>query len=86
MTDLRILVKDCGFTNEDRMIRDAIVLRARHDQVKEKCLDEGNALTLEKLVSIGQNYETSHDSLKVIGGNDDGSKRDVKESECRQMP
>ena len=33
VTDLKILVKDCGYTDEDRMVRDAIVLRSLHEQV-----------------------------------------------------
>ena len=41
--------------------------------MQEKCLDEGNDLTLEKAIRIGQNYEASHASLKVIGG-EEGAK------------
>ena len=40
-------------------------------QVQEKCLDEGDKLTLEKAIQIGQNHETSHASLKVIGDDED---------------
>ena len=58
VTDLKILVKACGYQNEDRMIRDAILLHAREPKVREKCMDEGNDLTLAKAIEIGQNYET----------------------------
>ena len=50
VTDLKILVKDCEFKEEDRMVRDAIVLRSYYPQVQEKFLDEGDKLTLEKAI------------------------------------
>ena len=67
VTDLRRLVKDCGFGQmEDRMLRDAIVLRAYHAKVREKCLDKGDELTLQMAVTYGQSYEASRQSLKMI--------------------
>jgi hypothetical protein len=63
---LRILVKDCGYAESDRMMRDAIVLRAQHDTVREKCLDEGDALTLDKAIQIGQNQEAAQESMRAI--------------------
>ena len=48
MTDLKVLVKDCGYKDEERMVRDAIVFRCKYTKVREKCIDSGDALTLEK--------------------------------------
>ena len=47
-------------------------------QVQEKCLDEGDKLTLEKAIQIGQNHETSHASLKVIGDDEDAKVHAVR--------
>ena len=66
VTDLKILVKACGYQEEDRMIRDAIVLRARETVVREKCLDKGDELTLAKAIQIGQNQETAKESMKAM--------------------
>ena len=66
VTELRVLVRDCGYAEPERMLRDAIVLRSSHDQVREKCLDKGNDLTLAKAIQIGQDYEASQESMKVI--------------------
>ena len=63
---LRVLIKDCGFAEEERMLRDAIVLRSHSATVREKCLDKGNELTLEKAIQIGQNHEASQESMRVI--------------------
>ena len=71
VTDLRLLVKDCGYSDEDRMIRDAIVLNAQSTTVREKCLDKGDELTLDVAIRIGQSHEMSQDSLKVIGTDED---------------
>ena len=61
VTDLKILVKACGYQNEDRMIRDAIVLHAREPKVREKCMDEGN------------DYEEVQESLKAISQKDEAN-------------
>ena len=66
VTDLRLLVKDCGYTDEDRMLRDAIVMNAHSTIVQEKCLEKGDDLTLDMVIRIGQSHEMSQDSLKVI--------------------
>ena len=42
VTDLKIIVKDCGYQEEERMVRDAIVFRCKHPKVREKCLDLRN--------------------------------------------
>ena len=52
VTNLKILVKDCGYQEEERMVRDAIVFRCKHSKVREKCLDLADDLTLEKAVRI----------------------------------
>ena len=35
VTDLKILVKDCGYQEEERMVRDAIVFRCKHTKVRK---------------------------------------------------
>ena len=64
VTDLRILVKDCGYQEEDCMVRDAIVFRCKHVKVREKCLNLADTLTLEKAIEIGRIHETNLSSLK----------------------
>ena len=66
VTDLKILVKECGYQENERMLGDAIVLGARQPAVREKCIDKGDELTLEMAITTGQNEETSRESLKVI--------------------
>ena len=67
VTDLRRLIQDCGYGDqEDRMLRDAIVLRAYHAKVREKCLDKGDDLTLQMAITYGQSYEASSQSMKMI--------------------
>ena len=71
VTDLKILVKDCGSQEEERMVRDAIVFRCKHPKVHEKCLDQADALTCEKAIEIGQNYETNLSSLRKLASDED---------------
>ena len=53
VTDLKVLVKDCGYQEEERMVRDAIVFCCKHPKVREKCLDQADTLTCEKAIEIG---------------------------------
>ena len=78
VTDLRILVKDCGYVEENSMLRDAIVLRSSHAAVREKFLEKGDDLTLEMANGIGQNYETSQESMRAIGIDEDPTVHEVK--------
>lgn len=75
VTDLKLLIKDCNYQEEERMLRDAIVVKALSQIVREKCLNEGDTLTLAKAIQIGQNFEVAQDSIKVIN----------KESEVHAM-
>ena len=71
VTDLKILVKDCGYQEEERMVRDAIVFRCKHSKVREKCLDQADVLTCEKAIEVGRNYETNLSSLKKLASDED---------------
>ena len=88
VTDLKRLVKNCGFGDmEQRMLRDAIVLRSLHARVREKCLDRGDDLTLEMAISYGQSFEASSNSLKVISNSTDrkmGNEEIHKTEQSRQ--
>ena len=59
MTDLKVLFKECGYQAgvEDKMIRDHIVFGVKSTKVREKLINEGNALTLEKCMDIARTYE-----------------------------
>lgn len=70
MTDLKILVKDCGYATPDEMIRDAVVFGTKDHKVREKCINEGSDLTLEKAVNIGRTLELSKAQLKSMAGED----------------
>ena len=75
VTDLKVLIKPCNYQPlEDRMLRDAIVLRSNEAAVQEKCLDKGEELTLKTAIEIGRNHETAQESMQEIS---DASQRHV---------
>ncbi|KAK6195694.1 hypothetical protein SNE40_001066 [Patella caerulea] len=66
VTDLRLLVADCGYVDTDRQLRDGIVLRSLSG-ICEKCFEVSDAdLTLARAIQIGQLYETSKADMKTI--------------------
>jgi len=51
-TRLRLLAKDCAFKESDEMIRDRIVFGTSSYKIREKLINEGEKLTLEKVIGI----------------------------------
>ena len=71
VTRLKLLAVDCDFKTEgksyaDSMIRDRIVFGTSSVKVRTKLIDEGDKLTLEKAVQMGQNHEYSENQKKSM--------------------
>ena len=66
LTKLRTVVKDCSYTNPEEMIRDRIVFGTSSAKVREKLINEGEKLTLDRAITIAQSYEYSQQQLKTM--------------------
>ena len=66
ITKLRLLASDCEFANESEMIRDRIVFGVKHQKVRERLINEGSKLTMDKAIEICQNYEYAQEQLKSM--------------------
>ena len=71
VTDLKILVKDYAYQEEERMVHDAIVFRCKYSKVCEMCLNLADELTIEKAVKIVPTQETNLDSLRKLAKDED---------------
>ena len=80
VTDLRILVRDCGYAEPNRMLRDAIVQNTSYAEVREKCLDAGDELSLEQAIKFGQNHEIRCESLKLMESSETSCAWDLEDS------
>ena len=47
-TELKLLVKDCGYADPDEMVRDRVVIGCYSSKAREKLIHEGSDLSLEK--------------------------------------
>lgn len=66
VTALRKMAKTCNFgTNEERMLRDRIVLGVRDDLVRQKLLEDRH-LTLTSCIEVCRAHESSHLQAKAI--------------------
>ena len=72
VTDLRLLVKDCNYANSEEMIRDRIVFGIHSPGVREKLLNVGSNLTLDKAIDIARSHELAQAQLKTIAGGYNG--------------
>ena len=66
VTDLQILVKDCSYDKPDEMVRDRVVFGVRNNKVREKFINIGSDLTLEKTLDIARAYEISKSQTKSM--------------------
>lgn len=57
VTELKLLVKDCGYANTDEMVRDRIVFSMNSAKVKDKLLNYRLDLTLDRAIDIAQSHE-----------------------------
>lgn len=64
---LRLLAKDCQYNDPDKMIRDRIVFGTNSSKIREKLINEGDKLTLDKAIQIAQSHKYSQEQLKSLG-------------------
>ena len=68
LTKLKTLAKDSNFNNPDELIRDRIVFGVSEEKSREKMINIGSDLTLDRAVQIVQTYEYRQIQLKAIIG------------------
>ena len=66
VTSLKLLAKDCLFKDEDDMIRDRIVFGVSSQRIREKLINEGEKLTLERAINISQSHEYAQEQLQTM--------------------
>jgi hypothetical protein len=81
LTKRKIEVKDCGYKDPDEMVRDRVVIGCYSQKVREKLIQEGSELTLEKAVDNARTQEMSNTQLQRMApeNNNVHSLRDVRE-------
>lgn len=67
-TELRQLASRCGFgTNEEELLRDRLLAGCRVDRIREKLLQEADALTLADALKIAQTVERALQESGQLG-------------------
>ena len=70
LTELKLLVKDCRYKDQDEMVRDRVVIGCRSQKVREKLIQEGSKLTVEQAIDIARSHELSPAQLQTMAGED----------------
>ena len=70
VTRLRLKSRDCDYHDSDEMIRDRIVFGTNSPKIREKLINIGRDLMLQKAIQIGQNYEYAQEQMKQMTPND----------------
>ena len=71
VTDLKLLVRDCSFKEPDEMILDRTVFGTNSRRIREKLVNEGKELALDKAVDIARTYEMSQSQMKSMEAGDE---------------
>ena len=66
ITKLKLLAKDCSFTDENDMVRDRIVFGVTAQKIRERLINEGDKLTLDKAIQIAQSHEYTQEQLRTM--------------------
>uniref|UniRef100_A0A3P9K9H2 Gypsy retrotransposon integrase-like protein 1 n=1 Tax=Oryzias latipes TaxID=8090 RepID=A0A3P9K9H2_ORYLA len=85
VTELKLLVKDCGYPNSDEMVRDRIVFGTNSPSVREKLLNQGAELTLDKAIDIARSHELAKQQLKTMGSAKEHSHQDTLHAVSRKQ-
>lgn len=87
VTDLKLLIKECGYDESvhDDMIRDHIVFGIKSTKVREKLINEGDDLTLDKCINIARTNELSQKQLKSMTAGEDPNVYAVKSKYPRKQ-
>ena len=71
LTDLKLLLKGCGYGDPDEMVRDRVVIGCHATKTREKLTQEGSDLTLlEKAIDIARTDEMSKTQLETMANED----------------
>ena len=60
------MVKDCSYDKPSEMVRDRIVAGILSQDIREKLLTEGDALTMDKAIELAVTYETTQQCLQSM--------------------
>ena len=66
VTDLRNQTKDCAFDKPDERVRDQIVAGIASTTIREKLLDIGDSLTMQKAIEIATTFEATQKQLALM--------------------
>ena len=84
VTELKLLVKDCGYHDPDEMVRDRIAFGVTSSRIREKLLNEGSDLTLDKAIQIAKTHEINQSQLQTIKHDKDGGATTTVEAITRR--
>ena len=70
VTELKLLVKDCGYTEPEEMVRDRIVFGCQSKDLREKLIEKGSTLTLVSTLEITDAHLLSREQMKSMSETD----------------
>ncbi|KAG1714026.1 hypothetical protein GQR58_001873 [Nymphon striatum] len=62
----KVTRSDCGYTDPDEMVRDRIAFGTNAAKVREKLINEGSSLTLNKAIEIARVYKILREQLNFM--------------------
>lgn len=70
VTELKLMVRDCNYDKGEDMVRDRIDIGVESHKIREKLINVGSDLTLQKALDIARLHEQSTSQARQISGED----------------
>lgn len=70
VTELKLMVRDCNYERHEEMVQDRIVIGVKSHKIREKLINVGSDLTLQKALDIARLHEQSTYQARQISGED----------------
>ena len=65
-TNFKLLIKDSAYANPDEMVRDRVVIGCHATKTRERLIQEGSDIALEKAIGTATSEEMSKAQLKAM--------------------
>ena len=68
LTKAKLLLAECHYHRDavDRILRDTLVFGIKSDKVRRDAIDEGDTLTLQKLIQIAKTHESTETQMAAM--------------------
>ena len=88
LTKAKLLLAECHYHRDavDRILRDTLVFGIKSDKIRRDAIDEGDTLTLQKLIQIAKTHESTETQMAAMKSEQTSSTHAVRSKPKKNKP